>query len=247
MSPHRLLLQGVRHVYPTSGFTLEVERLELRSGEVLVLTGPSGSGKSTLLALAAGVIEPNPGSAVPEELTPAGELWLEDQALHGTTEAARRRMRLSGIGQVLQDLALIEYLSALENVVLPARLAGHDPKAAIERATQLLDRLGLSGKHRRRPSRLSGGEQQRVALARALIVRPGLILADEPTGSLDPRTAREAAELLVKEARQAEAALLFTTHDPSLVDLATQHVELRSEADGVVRLFDAKQQPSAVV
>lgn len=226
MSDRRLALRGVEHAYESSGFALHVENLELQAGEVVVLTGPSGSGKSTLLALAAGVLHP-----------PTGEVWLGDLALHGTSDAARRRLRLAGIGQVLQDLALIDYLGALENVLLPARLAGLDRRVATERARELLGRLGLGDKLERRPSRLSGGEQQRVALARALVTRPGLVLADEPTGSLDPRTAREAAELLVRESLEAGAAVLFTTHDPSLVDLSTRHVELVADESGPSRVI----------
>ncbi len=229
MSDRRLALQGVEHTYANSGFALHVENLELRAGEAVVLTGRSGSGKSTLLALAAGVFHPA-----------AGEIWLGDLALHGTSDAARRRLRLAGIGQVLQDLALIDYLGALENVILPARLAGFDRREAIERARELLERLGLGNKLERRPSRLSGGEQQRVALARALVTRPGLVLADEPTGSLDPRTAREAAELLIRESLEAGAAILFTTHDPSLVDLATRHVELIAGESGPSRVAELK-------
>jgi len=170
----------------------------LGPGEALALLGPSGSGKTTLLHLVAGLLP-----------------FQEGEAIRGVPEARLARRRLSFLGLVFQHHFLLPELTALENVLVPGYLAGRVDRG---RAWALLEALGLKEKAHLLPQRLSGGERQRVAVARALYLRPRLLLADEPTASLDRRQAREVLALLRALAREEGAALLLATHDEALVE-----------------------------
>ena len=166
------------------------------------LVGPSGSGKTTLLRLIAGLDAPQKGSVLIVGAPLGDASW-----------------RATHLGFVFQHFALLDYLTVRENILLPFRIAGREPDAAAHsRLDGLIDRAGLRDCVGRRPDQLSHGERQRVAVCRALVHQPTLILADEPTASLDPQTGQAIVDLLRAEATSSGAALLMVTHDPSLLD-----------------------------
>jgi lipoprotein-releasing system ATP-binding protein len=179
--------------------------LEIAAGETVAIVGESGVGKSTLLHLLGGLDRPTSGS-VRVGGTDLGPLRDRDLA----------RFRSEAIGFVFQFHHLLPDFTALENVMMPCLIAGETPAAATERATALLDRVGLRERLTHRPGELSGGEQQRVAVARAIVRRPALVLADEPTGNLDPDTGSEVERLLVELNREAGITCVVVTHSPRL-------------------------------
>lgn len=178
---------------------------EIRPGELVGLVGPSGAGKSTLLHIA-GLLE----------RADSGDVIIGGQVAGKLDDAARTALRRSTIGFVYQYHHLLPEFSALENIALPQMIAGVPKKVAAERARGLLDQVGLAARADHRPARLSGGEQQRVAIARGLANRPAILLADEPTGNLDPHTADGVFELLVGLVKSAGLAGLIATHNPEL-------------------------------
>jgi len=184
-------------------------------GQSLAITGPSGSGKSTLLHLI-GTLEP-PSS---------GRIEMDGVDPFSLPEPELARFRNSGIGFVFQDHHLLPQYSVLENVLMPTLAFGSVDGKARERASALIDRVGLSHRVDHRPAELSGGERQRVAVARALINSPGLMLCDEPTGSLDRARADEISELLFDLHREAGNILIAVTHSPSLAARFERHLEL---------------------
>lgn len=194
--------------YPASSFQLAVDELSIGPGEKLAVVGPSGSGKTTLLNLLAGILLPNDG-----EITIAGT------QITSLNDRDRRNFRASNIGLVFQQFELLEYLTVLENIRLPFRINPSASKTSdTESATELLDSVGLADFANRHPSQLSRGEQQRVAICRALITEPKLILADEPTGNLDPANKRNVMDLLFRETESRNQTLIVVTHDQSLLD-----------------------------
>jgi ABC-type lipoprotein export system ATPase subunit len=186
-----------------TGKAVSVAELSVESGARLCLVGGSGSGKSTLLHIIAGLLVPS-----------SGEVRLDTVDVFSLGEAERDRLRARRIGCVFQTFNLLQGLSALENLTLAQRFAGVASGPARERARQLLEQLGLGGRMGARPSELSVGEQQRVAIARAVSNTPGLVLADEPTASLDDDNAGAAIDLLLEACR--ESTLIVATHDPRL-------------------------------
>lgn len=206
---------------PATGFRLATPAFALAAGESLAVRGPSGCGKSTLLALLSGELVPD-----------TGEVRILGRALPSSDDAMRRRMRGVSIGQVFQTFELVASLSVLQNVLLPLRLHDHLvlDDAATTRARSLLGRVGLAGKESRSIDHLSHGERQRVAIARALVTEPPVVLADEPTGNLDPRMKRAIAELLIAECAHARAALVVATHDESILPLLGRTLELGGAA-----------------
>lgn len=184
--------------------------LEVAAGDVVAVLGPSGSGKTTLLHLLAGLDRPS-----------RGEVWWSGFPAHEHPPRDLARTRAERVGLVFQDPHLLPELTALDNVTLPGRIRG---AAAEERGRELLAAVGLSERAHARPATLSGGERQRVAVARALYARPSLVLADEPTGSLDRANAREVFALLVRLARERGRAVVMVTHDEGLVaDVDARH------------------------
>jgi putative ABC transport system ATP-binding protein len=177
--------------------------LAVTRGEAVAVVGASGSGKSTLLAILAGLDTPS-----------MGDVQLDGQDLFSLDEDARARLRAMNVGFVFQSFQLLPSLTALENVMLPLELA--DDAQAESRAREILTRVGLGERLHHYPKHLSGGEQQRVALARAFVVRPKLLLADEPTGSLDAGSGAEAIQLLFEMNREYGTTLVMVTHDESL-------------------------------
>jgi lipoprotein-releasing system ATP-binding protein len=180
--------------------------LDLDTGESVAITGPSGSGKSTLLNLI-GTLE------TPDE----GTITFDGRELSGLAEPERARFRAESLGFVFQLHHLLPQLTLLENVLVPLlALHSHVPAQARERATALLTRVGLGERLQHRPGQLSGGERQRTALARALVHRPRLLLADEPTGSLDQASSGEVADLIAELQRDEGLTLLVASHAPDL-------------------------------
>lgn len=212
---HQRFQQGERALHVLQGASLEIAE-----GEVVALVGPSGSGKSSLLHIA-GLLEK------PEQ----GSITLKGQLVIDAEDKARTALRRAHIGFVYQFHNLLPEFTALENVAMPARLAGDAKRQAIAKATALIEKLGLAERASHLPSQLSGGEQQRVAIARALTNTPALVLADEPTGSLDGAAGDKVADLLLSEARAQGSSVLLATHDMDLADRADRIVRLR---DGLI-------------
>lgn len=200
-----LRLQGITRTYPEGEGVLEVfsnVSMLLMPGELVALVGQSGAGKSSLLHIA-GLLEA-PSS---------GEVFITGRAASGLPDRERTSLRRDTIGFVYQAHHLLPEFDALENVMMPQRIAGKSRVEAEREAKRLLDTMGLSQRFTHRPSQLSGGEQQRVAIARALANHPRVLLADEPTGNLDPRTATAVFEALIKLVRAEGLAALVATHN----------------------------------
>ncbi|MFC3608210.1 ABC transporter ATP-binding protein [Stutzerimonas tarimensis] len=220
MSEEVLRLEALRKVYKP-GTPLEQEVLHgidmhLCRGELCALVGPSGSGKSTLLNLIGLLDAPT-----------AGELYLLGRPTRGLQDAARTRLRNEAIGFVFQFHHLIPAFSVLDNVLMPLMIRQGRPAAEhVERARGLLAEVGLEGFAARKASELSGGQQQRVAIARALVTHPALLLADEPTGNLDSRTADAVFELFRRFNARFGCAVLVVTHDPRLAAGCQRQIEL---------------------
>jgi lipoprotein-releasing system ATP-binding protein len=225
MSSPVLRLTKVERTYVTDSGQLPVLRgvdLELSAGEIVGLIGPSGSGKSSLLH-SAGLLERPDG----------GRVEIGGQNCSEMKDGARTRVRLSQVGFVYQFHHLLPEFSALQNVGMPALIAGRGEAWAAERATELLTQLGLAERLHHQPAQLSGGEQQRVAIARALANQPRLLLADEPTGNLDPDTAAVVFQALYDLARTQGVATLIATHN----------LELARFMDRVFTLKDGHLEP----
>jgi lipoprotein-releasing system ATP-binding protein len=215
-----LELKAVTRRYQTSAGAVEVLRganLAIAPGELVALIGPSGSGKSTLLHIAGLLDTPQ-----------AGEIHIAGTDASRAGDAARTRLRNRHIGFIYQFHNLLPELTAEENVAMPQRIAGAKAAAASARARALLTRLGLGERMHHFPSQLSGGEQQRVAIARALANKPALILADEPTGNLDPTTSESVTALLLEVAREENVAALIATHNMTLAKRLHRAVTLRA-------------------
>ena len=204
-----LRLEGVEKSYnlgrPNETRVLSGADLRIHAGEIVGLIAPSGAGKSTLLHIAGLLDTPD-----------AGQVDLCGQAMARATDAGRSAARCRDLGFVYQFHHLLPEFSALENIVLPQLALGHDEGAARARAAALLDRVGLSQRAQHRPAQMSGGEQQRVAICRALANAPRMLLADEPTGNLDPDTADMVFDMLLDLVRASNMAALVATHNHAL-------------------------------
>lgn len=215
-----LRLQGLRKSYnvgkPTEVEVLHGLDLTLQRRDFAALVGASGSGKSTLLNVIGLLDRPT-----------AGEMFLLGEPTRAMDDARRTALRGSAIGFVFQFHHLIPAFSALENVLLPLMIAGGKPtRAQLERARELLVNVGLDGFEQRKPDQLSGGQQQRVAVARALITQPALLLADEPTGNLDSKSAGGVFELFRRFNREYGCAVLLVTHDARLSESCDRTITL---------------------
>ena len=220
MNEPALQLRDIERRYAQGGGGLHVLRgasLRLERGEAVALVGPSGAGKSTLLHVA-GLLEP-PDS---------GQVFVDGEDGARLGDAGRTLIRRRKIGFVYQFHHLLPEFSALENVIVPQMIAGTPRAVAARRAAELLERVGLSARASHRPGRLSGGEQQRVAIVRAIANAPRVLLADEPTGNLDPSTAGAVFAELIRLVRETGLAVLMATHNP----------ELAARMDRTVRLQD---------
>lgn len=236
MSEHQrteevLSLQGIRKSYnlgkPTEVEVLHGLNLTLQRSDFAALVGASGSGKSTLLNIVGLLDRPT-----------SGELFLLGEPTRNMDDTRRTALRGNSIGFVFQFHHLIQAFTALENVLMPFMVRhGKPTEEQLERAHRLLAQVGLAGKEGRKPDELSGGQQQRVAVARALINRPALLLADEPTGNLDSKSAAEVFELFREFNQRFGCAVLLVTHDPRLSDECDRTITL---ADGSIESDELK-------
>ena len=210
----RLRLDGVRKAFRAPNGEVEVLRgvsLELAAGEFSVITGPSGSGKTTLL-MVAGLLQPADG----------GQVWFDGREVSRLGEAETSEIRKRGIGMVFQKFCLMPHRSARDNVEFRFRYLDEDPRSARNLALAALDRVGLASKANQAARLLSAGEMQRVAIARALALPPKLLLADEPTGNLDPESAARVMELF-RELNREGMSILLVTHNPEWVASGAKH------------------------
>lgn len=217
-SPHSLVVDSLTKSFPTAGDPLSVltdVSISLQGGDSIAIVGPSGSGKSTLLQILGTLDHPDSGSVKIDNLDP---FQLDANGL--------AQFRNQHIGFVFQDHHLLPQLTVLENVLVPTLAEGSPDADDFERAQSLIHAVGLSDRKGHLPSELSGGERERVAIARALLMQPSLILADEPTGNLDRKTADAVTELLLRLQSESGAVLIAVTHSDSLAGAMSQRKEL---------------------
>jgi putative ABC transport system ATP-binding protein len=193
--------------FPHSDFCLAVPSLRIANAERVAIIGPSGSGKTTLLHLISGILLPSRGT-----------IRVQDRELNGLSDAALRAFRVARIGLVFQSFELVSYLDVFENILLPYRLnsALRLGPEVVRRAEQLAQATGIAQRLRYFPHRLSQGEKQRVAICRAMLPEPPLLLADEPTGNLDPSSKQRVVDLLFQQVEHTGATLLMVTHDTEI-------------------------------
>jgi putative ABC transport system ATP-binding protein len=212
-------LENIAFTWAGDGFALNIDAFDVAAGEHVAIVGASGSGKTTLLNLIAGVVTPKRG-----QITVGGE------TVSALSETERRAFRARNIGFVFQDFRLLDYLNVLDNIVLPYRIspALKLDRDVVERAQAIAEQMGIADKLRRRVQALSHGERQRVAICRALVTSPHLILADEATGNLDPKTKHRIIDALLELSADHDATVVAVTHDHELlpkfgrtVDVAT--------------------------
>jgi putative ABC transport system ATP-binding protein len=195
--------------YPSGEFELSIPALEIPAGQTAAVVGPSGSGKTTFLHLVAGIALPT-----------GGAVFVDDVEVSALGESARRSFRISRMGLVFQEFELLDYLSVTDNILLPYRIDSSLglSREVVDRAGNLAGEVGLGKLVRRPVRRLSQGERQRVAVCRALLTSPDLLLADEPTGNLDPANKDLVLDILFAQAKKTGATLLTVTHDHALLD-----------------------------
>ncbi len=212
-------VSGLTKSIPTATHRVDILRgidLEIQLGEFVAIMGPSGSGKSTLLGLLAGLDTPT-----------SGKIILDGEDITGLNEDRMALLRGRKVGFVFQSYHLLPTLTAEENVLLPYELTGGNGIDGPKRARELLESVGLLDRRDHYPIQLSGGEQQRVALARAFMVRPPILLADEPTGNLDTQNGQHVLELLISLNQREGTTLVLVTHDPALSSRASRRITLR--------------------
>ncbi|MGJ8693879.1 MAG: ABC transporter ATP-binding protein [Thalassotalea sp.] len=208
--------------------------LEVNAGETLAIVGASGSGKSTLLSLIAGL-----------DIPTSGEIYLKQQPLHKLNEEQRSAVRASHVGFIFQQFLLINSLTALENIMLPAELANIENAEA--KARDLLAKVDLSERADHFPAQLSGGEQQRVAIARAFISQPAILFADEPTGNLDATTGKIIEDLLFDIHQQLGTTLILVTHDLTLAKRCAKQVSMNAGQLSAITAPHAINEPANLV
>jgi putative ABC transport system ATP-binding protein len=199
---------------------LQSTSLEIAAGEFVAVVGPSGSGKSTMLTLLGGMLAPT-----------EGKVWFDGESLYDLSATARAQLRRIKMGFVFQTFNLVPYLTAQENVEVPLLLRGESKAVQRKRALELLDQVGLSDRAHHKPNQLSTGQQQRVALARTLANDPRVILADEPTGNLDPETRNHVLSFF-DEFHRAGKTIIVVTHDPEAASRATRTLQMSSGSIG---------------
>ena len=219
-----LKLEHITRSFGKGNTKLEILKdinLSIKPGEIVALVGPSGSGKSTLLHIAGLLDTPT-----------SGTIEIAGENASKMNDAGRTKLRQKTIGFVYQSHLLLPDFSALENVMMPLMIAGKSKKEAEERAKELLEKVGLGHRLKHRSGQLSGGEQQRVAIARALANSPALLLADEPTGNLDPKTAEEVFNMFLSIVRETGLSALLATHNPELAAKMDRRI---SVVDGIIQ------------
>ncbi|WP_243459556.1 ABC transporter ATP-binding protein [Metabacillus bambusae] len=212
----KLLLEKVSKVYSDGGRSVKVldeVSLQVNAGELVAVVGPSGSGKSTFLSIAGALLSPS-----------SGRIIIDNNEIHKLPEKKLNEIRLEKIGFVFQSSNLIPYLTVRDQLLLIPELAGQNNKEAEKRTDHLLMRLGLTHRQHNYPNHLSGGERQRVAIARAWMNDPEIILADEPTASLDSERGRNVIQMLADEVKLRDKAAIMVTHDTRMLDLCDRVV-----------------------
>ena len=211
-------IEELRFAYGEGDFRLEIPVLHVPRGQSTAFIGPSGSGKTTLLNLIAGIVTPE-----------GGNVTTQGVEVSGLSDAGRRDFRVTRLGLVFQEFELLEYLSVLDNILLPYRInASLKLDGTVrDRARSLAAQVGIADKLGRYPHRLSQGERQRVAVCRAMLPGPSLILADEPTGNLDPANKGKVLDILFEQARATDATLVTVTHDTELLPRFERVVDFR--------------------
>ena len=214
-----LRLENIRKSYPSpdgdSLVILSSVNLSLNEGETVSVIGRSGSGKSTLLAVAALLSQPD-----------SGDILYRGESILALDDKRKAEMRQKNLGFIFQSSLLLADFSALENTAMPLMISGMRKREAFERASEILDTLGLKERKNHRPSALSGGERQRTAVARALVTSPDIVFADEPTGALDEKSAAEVEEMLLDAVRKGGHSMLLVTHNPDFASRADRVLTL---------------------
>ncbi len=222
----------LRFSYEEGDFSLEIPQLKVAHGETVAIVGPSGSGKTTLLNLIAGTATPQ-----------SGRVTTNGYEISGLHDAARRDFRIANIGLVFQEFELLEYLNVLDNILLPYRINRtlHLGTGVRERAVAIAESVGIGGKLSRYANQLSQGEKQRVAVIRALVVQPPLLLADEPTGNLDPRNKDRVLDILFQYADQNAATMITVTHDHDILHRFERVIDFKDYYG-----YDTQQHPENI-
>ncbi len=221
-----IAISDLEFQFPHSDFRLAVPALDVTDGERVAIVGPSGSGKTTLLHLLAGIL-----------VSTRGTIRVQDRPVSTLGDAARRALRVAHIGLVFQSFELVSYLDVFENILLPYRL---NPALQLtgeisRRVEQLAAETGITHRLRYFPHRLSQGEKQRVAICRAMLPEPPLLLADEPTGNLDPSAKQQVVDLLFQQVERTGATLLMVTHDTEIAARFPRVINCRDFAAGGTR------------
>jgi len=201
-------LENVFFQYPDAEFRLNIDNLSFKQGSKTAIIGTSGYGKTTMLNIIAGIITPQKGS-----------VKVNDQIINKLEDAERRNFRIQRIGFIFQDFKLIPYLNVMDNILLPYRINSSISmnNETLQSAVSIAEELGIKDKMKKYPSKLSQGERQRVAICRALLNRPSLILADEPTGNLDPENKKKIMDILFDSVDKFKATLITVTHDHDML------------------------------
>ncbi|QMV44036.1 ABC transporter ATP-binding protein [Cohnella cholangitidis] len=208
---HRLILENIKRTFEDGGMQrtiLDKLNLQVSEGELVAVMGPSGSGKSTFLSIAGSLLEPT-----------SGNVLLDGKSIAGKNKKELTDIRLRQLGFIFQSANLIPYLKVEEQLLLVAKLGGKNKSASAERARELLHKLGLTHRLNAYPEKLSGGERQRVAIARALMNDPAVLLADEPTASLDASRGMDVVRMLATEAKELGKSAVMVTHDERILSL----------------------------
>jgi len=212
-------LSKIKFEYKQSSFRLEFDSLRAESKKAVALIGPRGCGKTTLMSLIAGILPPQ-----------AGEIVIKNTHINQLSDSKRRLFRIQNIGFVFQDFALLEYLNFYENILHPYRInSALTLDASVKkRANDLAEKVGISKRLKNYPGQTSVGEQQRCAIARALLNEPSIILADEPTGNLDPQNKKAILDILIRYVKEYEATLVVATHDYELLDFLDETIDFKT-------------------
>ena len=212
-----LQIEDLKFWYTGKGFQLEISNLKINKGSKVAIFGKSGSGKTTLAHLISGILKPQ-----------SGLIRFMGQNISNLSDRERRAYRIKNIGFIFQEFELIEYLSVLDNLILPYKLNKSLSlnEETINRAKAIAGRIEIENKLHKYPNQLSGGERQRLATARALITSPALVIADEPTGNLDTQTANKVLNEIINQSSKSNSTLLMITHDPRLLESFDQVIDL---------------------